>query len=269
MRQLDEWSSIYKLMPPPDTVLELAKARDELPQNLRPVTQEIILLMEFYSTLAEIIEKATHTDYDICRSILGLIQKGIVRPVADSAAPVRKDEPLISSEEAISIHRTLRPVQGDQEGTHWGKVLVFSPELENIRKFLTNVTNVKEFKLARDNFSNQEVISASFGTLGTMDISDSAYLQIFLLPSTLESSPLWRGFSEGSVGAIYLENGNFEEEDDTLSLVRWFLENELEKPLVVRKIDGDPTPAHMGAEIFQELFAMIQKRQETSEEQQV
>ena len=71
------------------------------------------------------------------------------------------------------------------------------------------------------------------------------------------------------MGAIYLENGNLEEEDDTLSLVRWFLEHELEKPLVVRKIEGDTSSAHMGAETFQELFSMIQKRQKASEEQQV
>jgi hypothetical protein len=225
--------------------------------------------MEFYSTLAEIVEKATHTDYDICRSILGLIQKGIVRPVTDSAAPVRKDEPLISSEEAISIHRTLRPVQGEYDGSRWGKVLVFSPDVEKIKSFLTNVTNVKEFKLARDNFSNQEVITSSFGTLGTLEISDSAYLQIFLLPSTLESSPLWRGFSEGAVGAIYIQNGNIEEEDDTLSLVRWFLEHELDKPLVVRQIEDGSTPlVHMGSEIFQELFTMIQMRQSVSEDPQ-
>ena len=269
MRQLDEWDSIYNLMPPPDTVLKLVKPREDLPQNLRPVTQEIILLMEFYSTLEEIVEKATHTDYDICRSILGLIQKGIVRPVTDSTAPVRKDVPLVSSEEAISIHRTLLPVQGDFEGSHWGKILVFSPDIEKIRTFLSRETNVKEFKLARDNFSNQEVINSSFGTLGTMNISDSAYLQIFLLPSTLESSPLWRGFSEGAVGAIYIQNGNQEEDDDTLSLVRWFLENELEKPLLVSQIEAGSAPVNQGADLFKELFNMIQTRQKTSEDAQV
>lgn len=269
MRQLDEWASIFNLMPPPDTIIELAKPREDLPQNLRPVTQEIILLMEFYSTLEEIVEKATHTDYDICRSILGLIQKGIVRPVADSSSPARKDEPLVSREEAISIHRTLLPVQGDFEGSHWGKILVFSPQIEKVKTFLSRVTNVKEFKLARDNFSNQEVISSSFGTLGTMEISDSAYLQIFLLPSTLESSPLWRGFSEGAVGAIYIQNGSAQEEDDTLSLVRWFLENELEKPLLVSQFEEESAPVGLGADIFKELFSMIQTRQKTSEDSPV
>jgi CheY-like chemotaxis protein len=268
MRQLDEWDSIYKLMPPPDTILELAKPREELPQNMRPVTQEIILLMEFYNTLEEIVEKATHTDYDICRSILGLIQKGIVVPVADSRSPVRKQVPLITSEEAISIHRTLRPVQSDYDGSHWGKVLVFSPDVDLIRLFLTVVTNVKEFKLSRDNFSNQEVLSASFGTLGTLEISANAYLQIFLLPSTLESSPLWRAFSEGAVGAFYLQNGETSEGDDTLSLVRWFLENELEKPLLVRQIKGSQTHMDDGANMFKELFGLIQTRHTNSEEAQ-
>jgi hypothetical protein len=233
---------------------------------MRPVTQEIILLLEFYNTLEEIVEKATHTDYDICRSILGLIQKGLVKPVADRGSPVRKHVPLITSEEAISIHRTLKPVQSDYDGSHWGKVLVFSPDVEMVRLFLTNVTNVKEFKLSRDNFSNQEVLSASFGTLGTLEISASAYLQIFLLPSTLESSPLWRAFSEGAVGAFYLQNGETKEGDDALSLVRWFLENELEKPLLVRKINDSPTHLDDGAKMFKELFGLIQTRHISSEE---
>jgi hypothetical protein len=265
MRQLDEWDSIYKLMPPPDTILELAKPREELPQNLRPVTQEVILLLEFYNTLEEIVEKATHTDYDICRSILGLIQKGLVKPVADRGSPVRKHVPLITSEEAISIHRTLKPVQSDYDGSHWGKVLVFSPDVEMVRLFLTNVTNVKEFKLSRDNFSNQEVLNASFGTLGTLEVSDSAYLQIFLLPSTLESSPLWRAFSEGVVGAFYLQSSKANEEDDALSLVRWFLKNELEKPLLVRQIKDSPAHINEGAQMFKELFGIIQTNHIASE----
>ena len=101
MRQLDEWDSLVKLMPPLNTVLKLSKSREELPQNMRPVTQEILLLMEFYSTLQDIIEKSTHTDYDVCQSILGLIQKGIITTSSSGRPLVEKVEPLITGEEAL------------------------------------------------------------------------------------------------------------------------------------------------------------------------
>jgi len=127
MRQLDEWESLVNLMPPPGTVLMLSKSRDDLPQNMRPVTQEVLLLMEFYNTVGDIVEKSTHTDYDVSQSVLGLIQKGIITTGGVEKRPGRAAEPLITGEEALEINRILRPGEGDYADYHWGKILVFSP----------------------------------------------------------------------------------------------------------------------------------------------
>ncbi len=265
MRQLDEWDSLVKLMPPPDTVLKLSKSRDDLPQNMRPVTQEILLLLEFYNTLNDIVEKSTHTDYDVCQSVLGLIQKGIINTTAGGRSPAVKDKPLITGEEALKIHRILKPGQGDYADYHWGKILVFSSDIELITLFISSISEDAEFKLSRDNFSNQEIISSSFGAMGNLEVSENTYLQVFLLPSSKQYLPLWRAFSEGAVGAFFLHGGEMEDDIQSLGAVKSYFEEELLRPVVVMEMkNAERAPSH-GTEMFRELFGRILDGQTESE----
>ena len=253
-------------MPSPDTGLKLSKSRDELPQNMRPVTQEILLLLEFYNTVRDIVEKSTHTDYDVCQSILGLIQKGIINTSTDGKAGLTKDEPLITSEEAITIHRTLRPGQGDYAGYHWGKILVFSSDADLITLFISSIGEDVEFKISRDNFSNQEIITSSFGGMGILEISENTYLQVFLLPSTKPYLPLWKAFSEGTVGGFFLHGGGGMGDDiESLGAVKSFIEGDLKRPLVVSEMSGPEQIHGQGIEMFRELFGRILSGQLGSE----
>ena len=252
-------------MPPPGTVLKLSKSRDELPQNMRPVTQEVLLLMEFYNTLQDIVEKSTHTDYDVCQSVLGLIQKGIINTSGEGRSPFTRDEPLITGEEALKIHRILRPGQGDFADYHWGKILVFSSNIELITLFISSISEDAEFKLSRENFSNQEIINSSFGAMGTLEISENTYLQVFLLPSSKQSLPLWKAFSEGTVGAFILHGGDIEDDIQSLGAVKSFIEGELKRPVVVKEISESTRVPNQGTDTFRELFGRILDGQSESE----
>lgn len=256
MRQLDEWDSLYKLMPPPGTVLKLSKSREELPQNMRPVTQDVLLLMEFYDTLNDIIERSTYTDYDVCQSILGLIQKGIITTSTEARPQPRKEGPVITGEEAISIHRILRPGHGEHADQYWGRVLVFSSDAELTTFFISKISEDAEFKLSRDNFSNQEIINSSFGGMGTLGISEGASLQVFLLPSAEHSTPLWNAFSEAAVGAFFLK-GEGDGRDNSLGAVKKFVEGELKRPLVVKEFTDTGPDSGQGAGMFREMFGRI------------
>ncbi|UCG38274.1 MAG: DUF4388 domain-containing protein [bacterium] len=266
MRQLDEWESIYQLMPPPETVLKISKKRDELPTSMRPVTQEVLLLLEFYDTVGEVIEKANHTDYDVCKSILGLIQKGIIQPIADTRSAVRKEGPLVSGDRVVRIHRALTPGKGDQSGIHWGRVLVFASDPDMVKNFLSWLTDVHGFRLSRENFSNQEIINSSFGALGVIDISENAYMQLFLLPSFAEASPLWRAFGEGTVGAFHLGMNGDAKGGTSAQSVSVFMERELERPLVFVDMDPSRRSRDTGPKLFHELFENLLERQMDSEE---
>jgi len=270
MRQLDEWGTIHHLMPPPGTVLKLAKRKEELPQDMRPVTQEILLLQEFYGTAEEIVEKATHTDYDVCKSLLGLIQKGILVALVDEKMQARKEESLIDPDLVIQMHKILRHSQGETKGSYLGKVIIFSSQPEQFKALLSEIADVDGFRLSKDNFSNQEVINAAFGAIGALEFSDNAYLQVFLLPLSTSSIPLWRSFSGGAVGGFYLGDPEGDEDKSMLGMVRNFMEGELNKPVVLANPDrmGDKTTGNYGVTIFRELFSALMTMYNLSGESQ-
>ena len=172
---------------------------------------------------------------------------------------------MITGEEALTIHRILRPGQGDYAGYHWGKILVFSSETDLITLFISSVSEGAEFKLSRDNFSNQEIINSSFGGVGILEISENTYLQVFLLPSSRQYLPLWKAFSEGTVGGVFLHGGGEEGNMQSLDAVRSFIEGDLRRPLVVREIAGSGQEPNQGTEMFKELFGRILGGQPGSE----
>jgi hypothetical protein len=271
MRQLDEWDSLRDKLPHPDAILKVDREAGELPADLRPVTQEILLLLEFYDRTEDIVDKSTHTDYDVSKSLLGLLQKGIVSVVSAGAPVERKDEPLITGEQAIEILKILEPGEGDSLGYYWGKILLINMEDGLIKPFLADATNMEGFKLSRDNFSNQEIINSSFGGLGTLDITDKSRLYLFVLPSTRGSMPLWRSFARGAVGAVILRGENDPKPGD-MERVTNFIENVLDRPYITTTIDtngGENAPGSASIS-FATLFEMILSRghgQEKEDEQ--
>jgi CheY-like chemotaxis protein len=256
MRQLDEWDSLQAKMPPGSSVLKMNKNQEELPRDLRPVTEEVLLLLEFYSSVDDIIEKSKHTDYEVCKSILGLIQKGILSGIEERRAVKRDETPLVTAEQALSIRKVMGSEDGGSSGPEWGKILLFSSTPELVKQFLAEAGNLDEFRLSRDNFSNQEILNTSFGSLGALEISDKTRLQLFVLPSGLTARPLWKPFSEGSVGAILLtarDNGDRED----LAMVTEFVKNSLKHPLVHREVDTRREIKLSASDVFKDLFTLL------------
>lgn len=262
MRQLDEWESLQEQMPPGSAVLKLNKDQDDMPRDLRPVTREVLLLLEFYSSVADIIEKSSHTDYEICKSILGLIQKGILTPIQEDRSVIRDGSPLVTAEQALLIRRTLSLEDG--MGLGWGKVLLFASSPDLIKFFLADAGNLDEFQLSRDNFSNQEVLNASFGSLGSLEISDKTRLQLFVLPSRDVFQPLWKPFSEGSIGAVLLTHGNESDVND-LTLVTEFVHQSLKHPLVHWEIEPEGADRVSATEVFKSLFDLLSEEENNQE----
>ena len=134
-----------------------------------------------------------------------------------------------------------------------------------ITLFISSISEDAEFKLSRDNFSNQEIINSSFGAMGNLEVSENTYLQVFLLPSSKQYLPLWRAFSEGAVGAFFLHGGEMEDDIQSLGAVKSYFEEELLRPVVVMEMkNAERAPSH-GTEMFRELFSRILDGQTESE----
>jgi CheY-like chemotaxis protein len=265
MRQLDEWETLQSKMPSVSAHLKLKKSKGELPKNLRPVTQEVILLLEFYETADQVIDKCNFTDYEICKALLGLIQMEIIEVHHDEKKAPREEMPLVSPDQALKIRKILSSSTSDFQGTDWGKILLFSPTADLIKEFTASANYLSEFTLARDNFSNQEIISASFGNLGSLSISEKTKLNLFALPSREESYPLLKPFSEGSAGAIFLTS-SVEKSDLEINELMEYVKKELDLPVLQLNIDEEVAREDAAMNVFNRLFDVLLSKHIHTEE---
>jgi CheY-like chemotaxis protein len=254
LRQLDEWPALADKMPPRGSRLTLTKDPDDLPPELRPVTQEVLLLLEFYDRVEDIVDKCSYSDYEICRTVVGLIQKGIVQVATNPREAGRVGGPLLTPEQSVKICSHLVTDERSPLGHGTGRLLLFADPPGLVREFLARASAVPEFLLSRDNFSNQEVLAYSFGALGALAITDNAHLVLFLLPCRKEALPVWRPFSEGAVGAILLSRAEKGREEDARQ-VRDFVRGHLGMPLL--EVEAFADRAFDPAEVFSRFFALL------------
>ena len=266
MRQLDEWETLQSKVPRSPASLKLKKTDVDLPSSLRPVTREVILLLEFYDTADQLINKSSFTDYEICKTLVGLIQEGIVEVHKDEKSDVMDVEPLVNPDQALKIRKILSQRTADFRGTEWGKILLFSPSADLIRQFTASANNLAEFTLARDNFSNQEILVASFGTLGSLSISEKTKLKLFALPSRDDAFPLLKPFSEGAAGAVFLTGTKERSGNGSVNLVE-YVQKDLGLPTVQLDVDNESVKAGMANTVFKRLFDLLLSDQQHNSEE--
>jgi CheY-like chemotaxis protein len=78
LRQLAEWERLAGQLPPLDAQAKLRVKSSELPNIVHPLTQEVLLLLELYSRVGELVDHCSFPDYQVLRTLHTLAQRGIV-----------------------------------------------------------------------------------------------------------------------------------------------------------------------------------------------
>ena len=93
MRQLHEWERLAPQLPPMDTHLKLTLNSAELPNIVHPLTQEVLLLLEIYPRVRDVVDQCSFPDYQVLRTLHTLVEREIVQlrraPSTPDARPLQ------------------------------------------------------------------------------------------------------------------------------------------------------------------------------------
>ena len=81
LRQLDEVNKLRSAIAPPGTHLQLVRRFEGPPERLKPVTREILKLLEYFTRLDDILNQSTLLDLDLCTTIQTLVNRKIITVV--------------------------------------------------------------------------------------------------------------------------------------------------------------------------------------------
>jgi DNA-binding response OmpR family regulator len=201
LRQNDEMIAQAGQLPRPEAHLALRIPRDRLPQGMRPSTQEVLLKLEYYPLVADLLDQCMIPDFEILQLLKLLIEKGVVEERQGETAKSKQKQVLLGSSQLL----TLRERLGDRNGlTEQGsaKLLLAASQPAQLRQFVQALQGTPEFE--PDDAFLQAGQELALGDIGQIALSEIFLLRIFSLPSSAAMAPLWPVFAKRCIGVAIL-----------------------------------------------------------------
>jgi len=201
MRQLDDLRRLRAELPSLDAHVALRVRSGQLPSVVHPLTQEVLLLLELYSHVGELVDHASYPDYQVLRTIQTLVQRGVVELRAGAPVPA-PDSGLFR---ASQIQR-LRDWLGIHPGSpRDGKLLVASASLQATRDFLRVLRCVPG--LVPHPRMGEGLAAHSLGPIARVRLEDDLGIELVHVPISASYAPLWQLAGYGALGTLLLMDG--------------------------------------------------------------
>ncbi len=201
MRQLDDLRRLRAELPSLDAHVALRVRSGQLPSVVHPLTQEVLLLLELYSHVGELVDHASYPDYQVLRTIQTLVQRGVVELRAGAPVPA-PDSGLFR---ASQIQR-LRDWLGIHPGSpRDGKLLVASASLQATKDFLRVLRCVPG--LVPHPRMGEGLAAHSLGPIARVRLEDDLGIELVHVPISASYAPLWQLAGYGALGTLLLMDG--------------------------------------------------------------
>jgi CheY-like chemotaxis protein len=201
MRQLDEWRRLRAELPSLDAHVALRVRSGALPSVVHPLTQEVLLLLELYSQVAEVVDHASYPDYQVLRTLQTLVQRGIIEIRAGAPVP-----PPDSGLFRASQIRRVREWLGGRGGVpRDGKLLVASASPTATQDFLRVLRSVPG--LVPHPRMADGIPAHALGPIARLRLEDDLGIELVHVPVTDGYAPLWPLAGHGAIGTMLLMEG--------------------------------------------------------------
>ncbi len=278
LRQLDELNRIQSKLIPRKASVRLRKNIAGGEEKLKPVTREVVNLLQYFNRVEDILDNSSFPDLDIYLTLQSLIDHEVIVVADDAeAGATQPQNPLLTLEEALKIGYFLGVGRGGESNKKWiGKVLVFPRTVELLEQFLAKADVLPEFDLDTTSASIEQPGIGGTGVVASLSIMDNITLLFLHLPSADGCLPLWNTFHHRAIGALVLSDAPG---DALLQEVDRFLESvgvpvavvnmgsggaaeasAAEEDTRVRKLAIQPSDPEFARKVFRGLFEAILSR---------
>lgn len=139
MRQLDERERSAESLPGLDAQVTLCVKTAELPNIVHPLTQEVLLLLEIYAEVRDVVDHCSHPDYHVLRTLQTLAERGIVQVRKSSPGSGGGGEGLFNSTQARRLRDWIEGGRRRSRSAVDAKVVVIGSDLAAMAAFLRGV----------------------------------------------------------------------------------------------------------------------------------
>jgi hypothetical protein len=200
MRQLDEWDRLVAGLPPLDAQVSLKVKSSELPHVVHPLTQEVLLLLEIYSRVQDVMDHCSYPDYQVLRTLQTLVERGMVATRRETASPARAGpEATFTPGQVRRLREWLEGWGGSASGSGAAadaKLLVVSSSPAETHAFVRALRTLPGTAVTGE--------LRPLGVLARLRADADTGIELVHVPAEPAFAPLWRSAGHRALGSLLL-----------------------------------------------------------------
>jgi hypothetical protein len=201
LRQNQELALRGDNLPPLESSVHLKIRRSSLPVVIHPLTQEVLLVLEAYSRVADVVSHCSFPDYQVLRTLRTLVQRGMVElldPSEEAEQPAVAKR-LFSHAPGARLREWMGVETLEENEVRDARLLVVAADPSGSREFSRLIAKLPGASIG--DRSESDSIDR-LGVLGRLAVDDQVGIEFTEVPADPQFSALWPLAGHGAVGIL-------------------------------------------------------------------
>ena len=201
LRQLDESQHARGTLPSLSARVRLAVASSEIPHAVHPVTQEVLLLLEMYERVGDIVDHCSHPDYQVLRTLQTLIERGLLALSRGAPDTEPRNAAWLDPAALRRLHDWLKVGRAPGRVAQSAKLLVAASDLEATRDFMRLLSALPGLEPAPE-LGSDAFRADDLARLGRIRLGEGPHLELIHVPIAEVFAPAWPVLTHGALGVL-------------------------------------------------------------------
>jgi len=232
-RQLDEWRQHRATLPDPDAQVSLSIHQTDLPNMVHPLTQEVLVSLELYSRVRDVVNHCSFPDYQVLRTLQTLHARGMVqiqepdqRSVEPSSAIAQAvgEEDLFSAPQERRLRGWLDAKNPKASAVVDAKLVVVGTGPDALQALADALGGLHGCSRGEGR-QHGPTAASMLHEIARISVGDEVSIVLLNLPPEPGFEPLWQVVAYGGLGVLLLLEGDLAASSSKLAPVleqlRW------------------------------------------------
>jgi hypothetical protein len=207
LRQVREWQRLAVELPPLSASATLKIPRSTLPNVIHPLTQEVLVVLDLYSRVQDVVDKCSYPDYQVLRTLHTLVQRGMVELQAEpEATELAREVRLFSPARTARLREWLEIDRPGTPSAREAKLLVVASDENATRDFSRLFRCLPGVELD-PRIERGHIVSDDLLTIGRVAVDAEVGIDLVHVPAAERFAPLWPVAGHGALATLLLLSG--------------------------------------------------------------
>ncbi|MCH7707136.1 MAG: DUF4388 domain-containing protein, partial [Myxococcales bacterium] len=203
-RQLAEWRRTAVDLPPMSASVTLKIPRSSLPSVIHPLTQEVLVVLDLYSRVEDVVDHCSFPDYQVLRTLHTLIQRDMVDlQHQPEAAILARDVRLFSGARTARLREWLEIDRPGMPSHRDAKLVIVASNAEAIRDFSGLLGRLPGVELDSELFE-KGVDLDDLVTFGRVTVDPDVGIELVHVPASERFRSVWPMAGHAALATLLL-----------------------------------------------------------------